>query len=137
MGDLAVNCPTAIARSHCANDAEVKQTLEDYRRQNPGTSFTNVMVHEMRSTSTTGPSASRTTPCSKQRAPRLVGPMLLPHVEGVRAMAAHSVSLQVAHAITIGSVDITQIGAASCGSQPSSWRACSRSQNRRGLPDTP
>lgn len=54
MGDFAVKLPDRDSAIHCANAAEVKQTLEDYRTQNPGTSFRNVMVHEMSGTSTTG-----------------------------------------------------------------------------------
>lgn len=54
MGDFAVKLPGNNAPIHCANAAEVKQTLEDYSAQNPGTNFANVMVHEMSGTSTTG-----------------------------------------------------------------------------------
>ena len=39
---------------HCANDAEVRETLEEYRQRNPGTNWGNVMVHEMRPSSTVG-----------------------------------------------------------------------------------
>lgn len=54
MGDFAVKLPNSDSAIHCANAAEVKATLEDYRKQNPGTDFANVMVHEMTGTSTTG-----------------------------------------------------------------------------------
>jgi len=54
MGDFAVKLPDRDTAIHCATAAEVKATLEEYRKQNPGTNFANVMVHEMSGASTTG-----------------------------------------------------------------------------------
>lgn len=54
VSDYAVNLPDRDDAIHCANEAEVRQTLEEYRARNPGTLWSGVMIHEMRSTSTVG-----------------------------------------------------------------------------------
>lgn len=54
MGDFAVKLPDRDDAIHCANNAEVRETLEEFRERNPGTLWTGVMIHEMSGTSTTG-----------------------------------------------------------------------------------
>jgi hypothetical protein len=54
VGDYAVKLPDRERPIHCANDAEVMETLEEYRRRHPGTLWGNVIIHEMRPGSTMG-----------------------------------------------------------------------------------
>ena len=54
MADYAVKLPDREDPIHCANDAEVRETLEEFRTRNPDTLWQGVMVHEMRPSSTTG-----------------------------------------------------------------------------------
>jgi hypothetical protein len=54
MGDYAVKLPGRDSAIHCANEAEVKATLEEFRKQNPGTLWAGVHIDEMSGTSTTG-----------------------------------------------------------------------------------
>lgn len=54
MSDFAVKLPDRDGDIHCATEAEVKSTLEEYRERNPRTLWSGVMVHEMTGTSTVG-----------------------------------------------------------------------------------
>jgi hypothetical protein len=54
MGDFAVKLPDREDSIHCANVAEVTETLEEFRQRNPGTLWAGVMIHELRPSSTVG-----------------------------------------------------------------------------------
>jgi hypothetical protein len=54
MTDYAVKPPDGDENTHCATEAEVRETLEEFRQRNPGTLFAGVSVVEMTGSSTTG-----------------------------------------------------------------------------------
>jgi hypothetical protein len=54
MSTYAVLLPGSDEPVHCANEAEVRTTLEDYRTQNPKTLWSGVSIHEMPPGRTTG-----------------------------------------------------------------------------------
>jgi hypothetical protein len=54
MSSYAVVLPGSDEPVHCTNEAEVTETLKSFQKAHPDTTWSDVRVHEMRSTSGSG-----------------------------------------------------------------------------------
>lgn len=54
VAEYSIRLPDHDGAISCLNEAEVRETLEEFRKRNPTTLWTGVMVHELKPGSTAG-----------------------------------------------------------------------------------